>query len=153
MCGSKYVQEVRHTLAILLGTDKSRKLFADNEMARIKSLSFDCDPMFEQLTDALQRKKIPLKESYSKTADFPILADRLERLQRFVDGQQPSQLKGLWRDDRDLMRWYTLWAVIGLGLFAGVLALVQVGIGIIQTVIAWKSYQLQAPSSPLPSSM
>ena len=148
MCGSKYAQEVLHTLLILLGTEKSRKLFKNKEIPSIKSLNLNYDLTFDQLNDDLQHKKVSLKESYSKTSDFPILAHRLELLEQYVNNQQPSRLMGLWKDDRDIMRWYTLWAVIGLGLFASIIAVLQVGIGIFQAVYAKKAYDSQAKTSP-----
>jgi hypothetical protein len=147
MCGSKYVQEVLHTLLILLGTEKSRKIFKRKEIAHIKSLNFAYDPTFKQLYDALRQKKVTLKDSYNKSSDFPILAHRLEIIEEYVNNQQPSRLVGLWRDDRDIMRWYTLWSVIGLGIFASVLTIFQVGIGIFQAVYAKKAYDYEVEPS------
>ncbi|KAK0728334.1 hypothetical protein B0T26DRAFT_672878 [Lasiosphaeria miniovina] len=50
--------------------------------------------------------------SYSSQGDFPFLGQRLAKLQEFTHRQQPSELWDLRRDRRNLLQWYTFWAVM-----------------------------------------
>jgi hypothetical protein len=41
--------------------------------------------------------------------DFPILGKKLTQLQTFVKCHNPSNLKDLWHDRRNMSQWYTFW--------------------------------------------
>lgn len=68
----------------------------------------------------------PVKESFDVSADFPILGSRLLRIQSHIDGIQPNRVTSLWRDKRDILRWYTFWAVLILGGLNLLIATVQI---------------------------
>ncbi|OTA54815.1 hypothetical protein K449DRAFT_308912, partial [Hypoxylon sp. EC38] len=55
------------------------------------------------------------ENSYSSQDDFPLFGQRLVKLQEFTLRQQPSKLGDLWRDKRNLLQWYTFWAVLIVG--------------------------------------
>ena len=74
------------------------------------------------------------KTVYSAMHDFPIFGDRLLALQRFVLVQSPDDWLSLWRDRREPLRFWTLWAVIFFGLFTVILGILQVGLAIAQTI-------------------
>src|SRR5215471_229997 len=79
---------------------------------------------------------VPVKESFDAFADFPILGSRLMRIQAHIDGIQLNPITSLWRDKRDILRWYTFWAVVLIGSLNLVLAAVQAGLSAAQVEIA-----------------
>lgn len=70
-------------------------------------------------------------DTYSSQDDFPLLSQRLMKLQEFNLRQQPSRLRDLWRDRRNPLHWYTFWAVLVLGSVTILLALLQLIVAII----------------------
>lgn len=92
----------------------------------------------------------PLTISYSKGADFPLLADRLSELQSYISSQQPNRLTALWHDRRNLLSWYTFWAVLIFGVMGIACSIIQTALAVVQTAIAWKTYQAQLASVPTP---
>jgi len=78
------------------------------------------------------------KTVYSGRTDFPFLAERLIILQDFVLTQSPNDWRTLWRDRRDMNRFWTLWAVVIFGAITIALSLIQIGLAIAQVVAAFK---------------
>ena len=76
------------------------------------------------------------QSTYSARDDFPLLGARLARLQEFSLRQQPSRLRDLWRDRRNPLQWYTLWAVLILGGLSLLVGLLQLMVGVAQVVVA-----------------
>ncbi|KAJ8132506.1 hypothetical protein O1611_g1116 [Lasiodiplodia mahajangana] len=60
----------------------------------------------------------PVRESYDAEGDFPLFCRRLLRIQEYIEGIQPNRFTSLWRDRRDLQRWYTLWLVLIVGVIS-----------------------------------
>lgn len=81
--------------------------------------------------DALQEQS-----SYSSQDDFPLLGQRLAKIQEFTLRQQPSKLTDLWRDRRNPLQWYTFWAVLVVGGFSILIGMLQLFVGIAQLVVA-----------------
>ncbi|KAL7894039.1 hypothetical protein HDV64DRAFT_288492 [Trichoderma sp. TUCIM 5745] len=77
----------------------------------------------------------PKKESFDADAEFPIMSQRLLRIQNYIDGIPTNRISSLWKDRRDMSRWYTFWAVIWFG---GA----SIFFSIIQTALAAESVQL-----------
>lgn len=69
-----------------------------------------------------------------------VYEDRLLALQRFVLVQSPDDWLSLWRDRREPLRFWTLWALIFSGLFnsINILGILQVGLAIAQTVASFE---------------
>jgi hypothetical protein len=96
----------------------------------------NADPLLERLCFNDSRKEIifedlemlNLKNIYVLETDFPYLADRLSVLQEFVENQCPNDWMVLWRDRRDMAKFWTIWAVL---LFGAPTVL----LGVIQTVL------------------
>ncbi|KAJ2985403.1 hypothetical protein NUW58_g5547 [Xylaria curta] len=85
----------------------------------------------------------PVRESYHAEGDFPFFCRRLLRIQEYVEGIQPNRFISLWRDRRDLQRWYTLWLVLIVGLVSVVLGTVQAVLAAVQVGIATEALKLQ----------
>ncbi|KAH8813002.1 hypothetical protein F5884DRAFT_856290 [Xylogone sp. PMI_703] len=85
------------------------------------------------LSSIFSRK--PQKESFEAISEFPIFSGRLLRLQRYMDGIPTNHISNLWKDRRDMSKWYTFWAVIWLG---GASLIV----GVVQTALAAESVRL-----------
>lgn len=92
----------------------------------------------------------PVTLSYSKTKDFPLLAERLSDLQSYIVAQQPNRLTALWHDRRSLLSWYTFWTVLLFGFVGIVCSIIQTFLAVAQTAIAWKTYQAQLAYPPGP---
>lgn len=81
-------------------------------------------------------RQLQEQSSYSSQDDFPLLGQRLAKLQEFTLRQQPSKLRDLWRDRRNPLQWYTFWAVLIFGGWSLLLGLLQLVVGIAQLVVA-----------------
>ncbi|KAH8601747.1 hypothetical protein B0O99DRAFT_501053 [Bisporella sp. PMI_857] len=105
--------------------EKMRSPFAKQDMV---------DPLLQELCGvAAARTAIydqidapSIKSLYSARADFPFLGGRLRKLHEYVDSQNPSDLKTLWFDRRDVLRFYTFWAIFVIGGISIVLSIVQI---------------------------
>ena len=80
-----------------------------------------------------------VKSVYSARADFPFLADRLLSLQEFSVTQCPSDWRSVWRDRRDMARFWTLWAVMVFGGASIIIGIIQVVLAVAQLVAAYLS--------------
>jgi hypothetical protein len=76
--------------------------------------------------------------AYYSADDFPFLGKRLLELQSFSQGQHPYDWKVLWHDRRNVTTWWTFWAVFLIGGATILLAMVQVGFQIWQSVVSWR---------------
>ena len=74
------------------------------------------------------------ENAYSSQDDFPMLGQRLAKLQEFNLRQQPSKLRDLWRDRRNPLQWYTFWAVLIFGSLSLLLALLQLIVATAQLI-------------------
>lgn len=74
------------------------------------------------------------QDTYSSQDDFPLLGQRLVKLQEFNLRQQPSRLRDLWRDRRNPLQWYTFWAVLVVGGLSLLLAMLSLGVAIAQLI-------------------
>jgi hypothetical protein len=86
--------------------------------------------------ERFQRAPFQIRETFYSSSDFPIFSARLVDIDRFINSIQPNRISSLWEDRRDMLRWYTFWAVIILGVLSLVIALVQTGIGAAQVELA-----------------
>ncbi|KAJ5710115.1 hypothetical protein N7493_009707 [Penicillium malachiteum] len=139
---------------IFADDSQARSIFhkKEKESARI-SRGTATEPYLDKLCGEKPRYKSylptfgsPLTVSYSKSRDFPYLAGRLSDLQSYIRAQQPNRLTALWYDRRNLLSWYTFWTVLVFGVVGISCSVIQTILGVIQTVIAWKTYQAQLAS-------
>jgi hypothetical protein len=93
------------------------------------------DPLLATICGESPRKTNE-RNSYSKAVDFPILAARLSKIQRYITSQNPKTLSMIWKDKRNPVQWYTFWAVVWIGGFGIVLGLVQTGLAAAQVYYA-----------------
>jgi hypothetical protein len=68
---------------------------------------------------------LDLKNIYVLESDFPFFADRLSILRSFVEHQLPQDWRVLWRDRRDVAKFWTVWAVMLFGVPTLILAIIQ----------------------------
>ena len=73
---------------------------------------------------------------YNLGEDFPVFGDRLVELKSLL---KPKGLKGLWRDTRDTLQWYTFWAVAIIGAVSLSLGVVQMALGAVQAYASMKA--------------
>ncbi len=66
-----------------------------------------------------------LKNIYVLETDFPFFADRLSILRSFVENQLPQDWTVLWRDRRNVAKFWAVWAVMLFGVPSLVIAIVQ----------------------------
>ena len=85
-------------------------------------------------------KKLPHERiSYSQ---FPIYADRLRELRTYMDSQQPTGLRALWKDRRNSNTYYTFWFVTIFGTLSVFLATCALAVSIAQT---WAAFRQVGP--------
>lgn len=68
---------------------------------------------------------LDLKQVYVLDNDFPYFAERLAALQSFSEHQLPQDWRVLWRDRRDVAKFWTFWAVLLFGVPSIVLSVIQ----------------------------
>lgn len=76
---------------------------------------------------------------YSARSDFPFFAERLTTLQQYIATQSPNDWKALWRDRRDVARFWALWAVVIFGGASIFLGIIQVGLAAAQVASSFHS--------------
>ncbi|KAI1271210.1 hypothetical protein F5Y07DRAFT_26488 [Xylaria sp. FL0933] len=77
-----------------------------------------------------------LRETFRASSDFPIFSSRLIKVEQFIDSIQPNTITALWKDRRDILRWYTFWAIFVLGSINLAVALVQTSLAAEQVRLA-----------------
>ena len=140
-----YVHEILLTYRIIFGQEKgSRSLFKAVEKRKATENGIK-DPFLSRLCcHASIDSKGPLdsqfvsSDVYRKNEDFPIFGERLLNLQCHISRQNPSKLFALWRDRRNPLNFFNLWAVIIFGILTIVLGVLQLVVGIISLVVAYK---------------
>ncbi|KAF2793355.1 hypothetical protein K505DRAFT_362060 [Melanomma pulvis-pyrius CBS 109.77] len=97
-----------------------RVLKSQNDPLLCRLCFEDCrdEPLFIQLD------MFDLENTYNLDPDFSYFAERLSRLQDFVENQCPNDWKILWRDRQDVAKFWTIWAVILCGFLTLVLAII-----------------------------
>ncbi|KAJ5611752.1 hypothetical protein N7528_008857 [Penicillium herquei] len=148
----------QHTILIFADDSQARSIFHKEEKERARiARGTPTEPYLDKLCGEKSPYKSylptfgsPLTVSYSKSRDFPYLAGRLSDLQSYIRSQQPNRLTALWYDRRNLLSWYTFWTVLVFGVVGISCSIIQTILGMIQTVIAWKTYQAQLASVQSP---
>ncbi|KAK4864959.1 hypothetical protein LT330_001582 [Penicillium expansum] len=152
---AKMINEVMLSYTLLFKADrKSRKLYQTTERTKASLIkpNNDSKPYIDPVLDELCGNHIsssffkfgePVREYYDSITDFPIFKDRLRRIQDYMQGIQPNRFVSLWRDQRDLRLWYTIWMVIIFGVISIVLGLIAMFLTAIQVDYAKKAYELQ----------
>lgn len=74
------------------------------------------------------------KTVFSAMYDFPSFGHWLLALQRFVFVQSPDDWLSLWRDKREALCFWTLWAVVLFCMFTVILGIFQVSLTIAQSI-------------------
>lgn len=143
-----FCQEVLLSYRLIFASEsRARKSYRNSERQRAQRAAGGLlDPSLDQycgLNTHGTPGAVALRVSYSHTTDFPIFGARLLAIQAHVLSQHPNRIKALWQDKRDLLRWYTLWAVIFIGIVGLLLAVLQIILSALQVAIAWRSYQIQ----------
>ena len=90
--------------------------------------------------EAVQTTPLNAMEEF---ASYAVFGDRLRELQWYMDKTKPRGLFGLWRDRRDSLAWYTLWAAIAFGSVSLFLAFSSVVISAVQTRAAFLALEQQ----------
>lgn len=128
---------------LIRNSRKARKYFKRrfNNMSRDKAILVD--PLLEQLctgkADTLQYiHGNPRLAHFSKSQHFPMLSRRFSELQNFTSDVKPENIRGVYKDKRDLYLWYTFWAVIFYGTFGLILSIVSTALTAVQTAYAIK---------------
>lgn len=140
----EFFSEMLLSSRFIFGQDKkSYKTFRSQYKKSDAGKRSDIDPQLIGLCDYNWRKQSiyleidapGAKTVYSAKADFPFFSERLIALQEYVLTQSPNDWKTLWRDRRDLNRFWTLWAVLIFGIITIFFNFVQIGLGIAQVVV------------------
>lgn len=101
----------------LVFTEEQRASF-DPLLTSLCGSPWKDEPLYRQI-NAPKAKNI-----YSQS-DFPYLGNRLLVLQRHVDSLNPSDLRTLYYDRRNVLQFYTFWAVLVVGGISILLSLAQ----------------------------
>lgn len=150
-----FVHEVLLTYRMIFGQERgSRKLFKSVEKRRAAEHGL-VDPFLNRLccypsidsNGPLDNRFVP-SDVYRKNEDFPIFGERLLSLQSHISRQNPSKLLAIWKDRRNPLNFFNLWAVIVFGVLTLLLGTLQLIVGIVALVVAYKQLAL---TSPLPT--
>lgn len=90
-------------------------------------------------SEYLRQPPFPVRETFDAQFDFPVYSARFGYISQFINSIQPNRISTLWHDRRDILRWYTFWAVVILGGLGLLVALVQTGLGAAQVHLAAQS--------------
>ncbi|KAF8429255.1 hypothetical protein EV426DRAFT_216541 [Tirmania nivea] len=123
--------EIAESYLLLFGdTERSRKLFHNVDPEGRSPGYFDIFSLNGRL-DSIKPKWL-----YNSNEDFPVFGDRLMKLKSLL---KPKGLRGLWRDTRDSLQWYTFWAVAVIGAISLFLGFVQMVLGAVQAYASMKT--------------
>jgi hypothetical protein len=144
------MDEVMLSYALLIRDDRSsRKLYKEHRSeACVDHTQEMVDPKLDELcgrhlSTSIWSFGLPIRDTYDAATDFPILRERLEVIEDYMAGIQPSRITALWRDRRDIRTWYTIWAVLIVGGISIILACISVYLSTAQVALAAKAYELQ----------
>jgi hypothetical protein len=107
-----------------------------------KSLHSTGDPVLQSICEGTWPSKDIGRQSkavYHLPTDFPLTGAKLEYLRQFMAEQEPKGIRQLWKDKRNSLQWYTLWAVVIIGGIGIALAFVQIALGSMQVYYAAKA--------------
>lgn len=136
-----YMREILLSYSLLFRFDSNAQKIYYNKERKRAGADGHRDPLLDELCMGrdvhtslrlLYWLTTPVKESFDAASDFPILSSRLSLVQKHIDSIQPNRISSLWRDKRDIMRWYTFWAVVILGGFNILIAMVQAALSAAQ---------------------
>nr|POE77997.1 efflux pump ustt [Quercus suber] len=143
---SEYLREVICSYRLIFGQDNaSRTAYLRSRQTELFiNSSHVADPLLHRLCCKDWTKEniyvdmdVPgVKTVYSAQNDFPYLGDRLLELHHYIVTQCPNNWQTLWRDRRDLNRFWTLWLVVYIGALTILLAGIQVVLQIVQIIKA-----------------
>jgi hypothetical protein len=150
---ANFMHEILLSYTLIFRYDKS----AQRVFQSIKVDPYDPKSCHDPLLVALCSTKVPaadlpevgssvfkMKETFDAVSDFPILSARFYRIQAHIDSIQPNRIASLWRDKRDILRWYTFWAVVVIGGLNLIVATFQAALALAQVIIAEKSLRQPA---------
>ncbi|KAK4159040.1 hypothetical protein QBC43DRAFT_327936 [Cladorrhinum sp. PSN259] len=130
-----------------LGTKSSIAAFIKDASSAGGHVPVVVDPCLDELCGNSISSSVNLgaavRESYDANIEFPIFKARLERIQQYVRDIQPNRFMSLWRDQRDLRLWYTIWVVIILSVIGIIIAAVSMFLAAAQVNLAKMAYKLQ----------
>ena len=153
----KFKQEVLFSYRIIFGQDRrSRDLFHAIESKKLSMPHVNnYDPLLTTLCGKGAGKALNAlpwtlwpsscvdseghllhQNVYSTSLDFPMLGPRLMKLQTFSVRQQPSHIQDLWRDRRNVLQWYTFWAVLIFGGLTILISTLQLIVSAAQLAVA-----------------
>lgn len=151
-----FMKEITLSYALLFRFDsRAQHIYKHRERKRASGGGLH-DPLVDTLcTDShflsaksnFFKRRPPVRESINASSDFPILSSRLLRIQEYIDSIQPNRISSLWRDKRDILRWYTFWAVVILGAFNVIIAVVQTSLASAQVQLARQALAAQLESN------
>lgn len=108
-------------------------------------LEANCDPLLsrlcskswvnEQVYNDIEAPNV--RTVYSAKADFPYFGERLLILQEYIVTQVPDGWRSLWRDRRDMTRFWTFWAVVIFGGIAILFSIIQIALAAVQVAAAF----------------
>lgn len=138
-----FFRELLCSYRLLFGQDKaSRRVFEKDFRDRSypEQEALEPDPLLLPLCQEDWSRQLVYEELdvsnvrtvYSATIDFPFFMERLMNLQEYVITQSPNDWSSLWRDRRDLPRFWGLFAVLLFGAASILLALVQIALAGVQ---------------------
>lgn len=122
---------------------KSRALYRSKERKGALINGF-IDPLLDELCGFHQsRWRIsdlsPPVSSIDANLCFPVLKDRLLKIQHHVQGRGPRGLRSLYQDRRDSYQWWAFWAVVWVGGVSIVLSFIQNILALLQVIYAIKA--------------
>ncbi|KXT09813.1 hypothetical protein AC579_10512 [Pseudocercospora musae] len=132
---SEYMQEVLLSTHMIFGQfSKARKTFKSSTgSGNISSLS--PDPLLPVLctgqwpfADLIRRPK----KRYVLGQDFPLLGEKLQVIADYTNGSQPTNVWDLWKDKRNPLQWWTFSAVVLVGGFGLLFAILQTALSAAQ---------------------
>ena len=110
------MQEILLSYRLLVLFDRRARGSFDKVASRIRRLD-DFDSELDELCLGSPPRRGPwgrflfkpegLRETFRASSDFPIFSARLLKIEEFIDSVQPTRIASLWRDRRDILRWYT----------------------------------------------
>jgi hypothetical protein len=145
---TEYLREVELSYQLIFKDDKrARKLYKSRERKAAAAASGrNFDLLLDERCGYTDKDSQQCRRQYDKQTDFPLLFARLSHIQDYVLESQPHDMVTLWKDRRDLLKWYTLWAVLLLTLVTVILALVQIALASAQLSLAFEANRIARES-------
>jgi hypothetical protein len=140
----RFIQEILLSYKLIFADDsKARRIWQSQEKEKAAQAAGGvCDPALSRICgETFSSHAYASRQSYSAEDDFPIYGERLRALQNDVLDLHPNRLSSLWNDRRDVLRWYTFFAVLGIGSIGVALGIIQAVLSGIQTAYAIKAYR------------